>query len=220
MRLVLVATLVATSVFLASGAQADSQVGFGPSVGTLGIGPQISYALTPQKYDLRANLGLLNFNYNTSSGSVNYSGNLDLKNLGIFADYHPNASSFRVTAGLFYNDNTFSMTGQPNGNGFTFNGNTYTLAQTGSVTANVGFNKIAPYFGIGWGDNSTRRGLHFTSDLGFMYQGSPDVTLTASGAASNPALASDLAAARSRLQSHMDGFQFYPVIQVGMNYHF
>ena len=136
---------------------------------------------------------------------------------GLPGNWHPFAGSFRITVGAFYNDNRFNLTGQPSGAGsYTFNGTTYTAAQAGSVNANVSFNSIAPYIGFGWGDGGSGAGLHFTSDFGVMYQGSPSASITATGAAADPALAKDVAAAQSKLQSDLNSFQWYPVIQLGL----
>ena len=220
MRLSLIAAaLAATSLFTAS-AHAASPVDIGLTAGTLGYGPQIGIVIVPNKYDVRVNLGMFNYNYNTTSNGVYYNGHLKLQNLGVMGDWHPFESSFRVTGGVFYNDNKFDLTGQSTGGNYTFNGNTYTAAQVGTATANVDFNKVAPYIGIGWGDNSETAGFHFTSDIGVMYQGKPNATLTATGAATNAALAADVAAAQTTLQNDLNGFQWYPVVQVGANYRF
>jgi hypothetical protein len=53
-----------------------------------------------------------------------------------------------------------------------------------------------------------------------MYQGRPDATITATGALSNPSLANDVQAAQSKLQSDLDKFKWYPVLQIGVVYRF
>lgn len=192
----------------------------GVTAGTLGYGPQVGMVIVPNKFDARLNFGYLNYNYNTTSQNVDYSGHLKLNNLGLLGDWHPFAGSFRLTAGAFYNGNKFDLTGKPSAGSYTFNGNTYTADQVGSVTAHVKFNSTAPYVGFGWGDDSSRAGLHFTSDFGAMYQGRPKATITATGALANPALADDVHAAQSQLQSDLDKFKWYPVLQIGVVYRF
>jgi hypothetical protein len=212
------AVLMATVACM--GAASAGQVDAGLSAGTLGYGPQVGFVLTPGKFDARLNAGYLDYSYNTTSNGVAYDGHLKLNNLGVLGDWHPWGGAFRLTGGLFYNGNKFNLTGQSNGGTFTFNGVTYTAEQAGAVTANVSFNSVAPYLGIGWGDNSENAGLHFTSDVGVMYQGKPKATITATGAASNPALASDVKASQDQLQSDLNSFQWYPVVQVGLVYRF
>jgi len=207
-----------TAVCIGSSAAAPLDAGI--TAGSLGYGPQVGMVIVPNKFDARLNFGYLSYSYNTTSQNVAYSGHLKLNNLGLLGDWHPFAGSFRLTAGAFYNDNKFDLSGQPSAGSYTFNGNTYTAAQVGSVNANVSFNSIAPYVGFGWGDDSSSAGLHFTSDFGVMYQGRPNATITATGAAANPALARDVHAAQSQLQSDLNSFQWYPVVQVGLVYRF
>jgi hypothetical protein len=192
----------------------------GLTVGTLGYGPQVGTVIVPKESDVRLNFGYLSHSYNTTSQNVTYSGHIKLNNLGLLGDWYQSAGSFRLTAGAFYNGNKFDLRGQPRAGSYTFNGNTYTADQVGSVTASVKFNSVAPYVGFGWGNDSSSAGLHFTSDFGVMYQGRPDVTITATGAAANPALAKDVHAAQRKLQSDLNKFQLYPVLQVGAVYRF
>lgn len=209
----------AASLSFAAGASA-APVDAGLTGGTLGYGPQAGFVVVPGKFDARLNFGYLDYSYNTTSQGVAYNGHLKLNNLGLLGDWHPFGGWFRLTAGAFYNGNKFNLSAQPTGGTYTFNGVSYTSAQVGSAKASVTFNSFAPYLGLGWGDNSDHAGLHFTSDIGVMYQGKPTATITAAGAASNPALASDVRAAQSKLQSDLNSFQWYPVVQVGLVYRF
>lgn len=213
---------LAIAAFALSAAPAfASGLDVGLSAGTLGYGPQVGMTIVPNKFDARLNFGYLSYSYNTTSNNVYYNGHLKLNNVGLLGDWHPFAGSFRVTAGAFYNDNKFDLAGQPSAGGtYTFNGTTYTAAQAGTVNANVSFNSIAPYIGFGWGDGGSGPGLHFTSDFGVMYQGSPSATITATGAAADPALAKDVSAAQAQLQSDLNSFQWYPVVQLGAVYRF
>lgn len=196
-----------------------SDVSVGLQVGTLGGGVVAAIPLTK---DVAARIGVngYNYSYNTTSDSVAYNGSLKLQNAEFLADWHPWSGSFRLTGGVLYNNNKFNLTGTPAGGNYTFNGNVYTAAQVGAVNANVDFNKVAPYIGFGWGDNSQTEGLHFTSDIGVAYQGSPKATITATGAASSPQLASAVNAAQAKLQSDLNNFKFYPVIEMGLVYRF
>ncbi|NNM65025.1 MAG: hypothetical protein HKL99_10505 [Burkholderiales bacterium] len=198
----------------------DASVGL--TAGTLGAGPQIGWTIVPNKFDARLNFGALNRSYNTTSNGVAYTGNLKLQNVGLLGDWHPWAGAFRLTGGLFYNGNKFDLSAQPTGGSYTFNGNTYTAAQVGTANASVTFNSVAPYIGLGFGDGGTGAGagLHFTSDIGVMYQGTPKASITASNPTGNAQLASDVQASQAKLQSDLNSFQWYPVVQVGVVYRF
>ena len=212
----------AVSAALAVPAFAD---GLGdPSVGliagTLGAGAQIGWTIVPNQYDARLSLGYLNRSYNTTSNGVAYNGDLKLSNVGLLGDWHPWQGSFRLTGGVFYNGNKFDLNAQPTGGTYTFNGNTYTAAQVGSANASVTFNSVAPYVGFGWGDGGSGAGLHFTSDIGVMYQGSPKASITATNPTGNAQLAADVQASQAKLQSDLNRYQWYPVVQVGVVYRF
>ena len=192
----------------------------GLTVGTLGVGVQAGMIIVPNKLDVRAGLSGLNYNYNTTSSGVDYSGELKLETVSVLGDWHPFEGGFRVTGGLFQNGNQFALTGNATSGNFTFNNNTYTAAQAGTVTASVAFPSVAPYIGFGWDDNSATTGFHFSSDVGLMYQGRPSATLTATGAATNAVLAADVQAAQTTLQNDLNKFEFYPVAQISLNYRF
>ena len=188
--------------------------------GTLGAG-LLAEATINRHFDARLGVNALSYSYNTNSGGVAYSGHLKLQTFEVLGDWHPWASSsFRLTAGALVNNNKFDLTGQSSGGAYTFNGVTYTAAQAGSVSAQVTFNQAAPYVGIGWGGDNGSAGLHFSSDIGVAYQGSPRARITATGAASNAALASNVAAAQSKLQSDLSSFRYYPVVELGLTYRF
>ena len=192
----------------------------GLSIGTLGYGPQVVWTLVPNTFDARLSVGLLNYSYNTTSNGLQYNGHLKLQNAGLLADWHPFAGSFHLTAGAYYNDNRFDLSGQASAGSYTFNGTTYTVAEAGSVSARVTFNSVAPYLGLGWSNAGDGPGLHFTSDIGVMYQGKPTASVTATNPTQNAQLAADVAASQAQLQSDLNSFQWYPVLQFGVNYRF
>jgi hypothetical protein len=192
----------------------------GLTAGTLGFGPNVGMMIVPDKFGARLNLGYLRHNYNTTSHNVAYTGKIKLQNMGLFGDWHPSGGAFRFTGGMFYNDNQFALTGRPSDGTYTFNGVTYSSEQVGSVTASVSFNKVNPYVGFGWSSGGNSAGLHFTSDFGVIYQGHPKATITATGAAADPDLASNVRASQRKLQSDLNKFQWYPVLQFGVMYRF
>ncbi|MDE2120930.1 MAG: hypothetical protein KGJ64_09560, partial [Betaproteobacteria bacterium] len=184
-----------------------SGVAVSADAGTLGGGVSARFSLS-DNVDARLGLHGLNYSYNTVSQGDNYSGRLKLQNLEVFADWYPYAGSFHVTGGVVLNKDRFALNGQANNGTFTFNGDTYTADQVGAVQAKVSFNRVAPYLGVGWNTGSMRdAGWHLSSDIGLMYLGRPKATLTATGAAGNPALAADIAAAQAQLQSDLSKYR-------------
>lgn len=218
---VLMVALMSVLATASSLSHAGGPVDVGVSVGTLGVGPELGYVFIPNTFDVRLSSGFFNYNDTQTSSGVTYNGNLTMESVSALADWHPFSGSFRLTGGLAYNGNSASLAAQPSASGtYTFNGNTYTGAQVGTANAKVSFNPVAPYVGIGWGDDSLKSGFHFTSDIGLMYQGSPNVALSASNPTHNAQLASDVQAAQTTLQNKLNSYQLYPVVSVGIDYRF
>ena len=84
-----------------------------------------------------------------------------------------------------------------------------------SATGSVDFSNVQPYFGIG-GGYTNKKGVNFYLDLGANFQGAPVVDMTYITTASQEAVDAETAA----VESHYNNYQFYPVIQLGMNYMF
>ncbi len=182
-------------------------------ISTLGFGIDAAYPVT-ESIDARIGINTFSYNLNKTSGQTTYSGKLNLSSLSALADWHPWASSFRVSGGLMYNNNKFSMTAVPTAGGVTIGNTTYTGV---SASTTVDFAKVVPYLGIGWGSAPKDTGLSFASDLGIMFQGTPRANVTTTGAAVNPA---DIAKANADLNASLNSFKMYPVVSIGIGYTF
>lgn len=204
-------------------AHADTTVN--GKLSTLGLGLEAAFPVA-QSVDVRLGLNTYKYNYSkatTSSGlTTNYNGDLNLQSLQALADWHPWESSFRVSGGLVYNNNKFTMTGQPTAATIIIGGNpvAYPVPAGASVNANVDFNKVAPYLGFGWGRTPKNTGLSFTSDIGIMFQGTPNSSVTTSGITNTGTLATDTAKANADLKDALKNFKYYPVISFGIGYTF
>ena len=192
----------------------------GLGVGTEGIGVQGTTAIIPKTLNLNVGFDALHVSQNIQSGGVNYNAGVNLQGEPITASWFPFQGNFNLTAGLFINQNGFNVTGTPESGTYTFNGNTYTANQVGSLTGKTHFNGVAPYVGIGWGDPMDGGRLTFMANIGAIYEGSPNISLTATGAAANPMLASDVRAEQNSLNSKVSGYQWWPVMGVGLMYRF
>jgi hypothetical protein len=194
---------------------------FGADVkaGTLGAGAELSKAFGD---NFSLGLGINRYDYKTAKteSGVDYDITFKLQSVSLLASYHPFGGAFRLTAGALYNNNELSLTGKPSaGSTYDINGVTYTAAQVGTLTGTLTFHKTAPYLGIGWGNRPGSR-LGLTADLGVLYQGSPSLALSATGALGNPALASDLEQERKSTESALSRYRWYPVLSVGLYFRF
>jgi hypothetical protein len=212
------ASLVASSSLFA---MAD-EYAVGVTAGTMGAGVTATTNII-QNVNLRINATGFNFNRSDSSGTdIDFDAKLKLFGVGAVADYHPFGGAFRLSGGAYYNGNKLTLDGKPKAGGtYTLNGTTYTADQAGTVHAEVKYEKISPYIGIGWGNAVDKSGhWKFSTDLGAMYTGSPKVSLTASNAANVPGMAADIAAEESKLKNDTDKLKWWPVLAVSLSYRF
>ncbi|WP_246860586.1 hypothetical protein [Noviherbaspirillum sp. UKPF54] len=211
------------SLFAASTASAE--VGVTADLGSTGIGAHISVPVQP-KLNARFGINALNYNYSTNANNVDYDFKLKLQTFDALLDWFPGDTQFRISGGVVYNGNKIDAVGMPNAIGsYTINGNTYTAANAGVINGKIDFRKVAPYLGIGWGNALAKdKGWGFSADLGVLFQGSPNTTLTNTGctapAAQCDQLATDVAAEQSKLADKASSFNAYPVVRVGVSYKF
>jgi len=199
-------------------------IAVGVKASTLGISGEVVTNIVPMLVNARLQINGFNYSKTLQDTTVTYDAKLKLFSAGALADIYPFAGKFRVTAGLYYNANKFSMTGVPSvAQNFIINGTTYNTTQIGSVRAQVDFNKVAPYLGIGWGDSiSSGSPFGISFELGALYQGKPKSTVTTSQATGINAnlLATNIAAEKKKLDDALTKMKFYPVISLGVNYKF
>jgi hypothetical protein len=214
--------LFAFLFFICTTAPASAEVAVTGQIGTLGVQGQI---VTPlNKYlDARLSVGALpTWSFSTDVSDLNYDFDMSLYSLGGFLDWHPMAGGFRVSAGVIFNshDINSSVTPAPD-KSYEIGGHSYTGAQLGSLDAKAEFNKLAPYVGLGYnGIWRAYERVSFTCELGVMFWGAPDVSLSSNATSVVPGLAEDLRREESDLESQLDFLQYYPVAAVGVSWSF
>ena len=190
-------------------------------IGTEGISGGISTQIMPRTLNL--NIGLSRFEYNShfTADNANFSSHLRLGAIPIVLAWFPFHGNFSLNAGVYINQNQVSATATPAVSGsYTINGNTYTASQVGSLSGKTHFNVAAPYVGVGWGNPFDGGRWTFLANAGAMYEGNPKVRLSATGAASNPQLAADVAAAQRSVNSKLNFLNWWPVVTFGGAYRF
>jgi hypothetical protein len=194
-------------------------------VSTLGLGVQVSTPLIPGSLDLA--LGINRYSYShsgtyTSGGSnIPYHGNLRLQTIPVLLNYYPFHGVFRVTGGVMFNQNQFTLNASGGSGNYTINNHPYTAQQVGTFTGKVAWKRVAPYLGLGWGSKAARKpGFSMGFDLGVLFTGSPQVTLSASNPQNNATLASDVAAAQATANQKASSYKLWPVIGVRLGYDF
>lgn len=215
-------------------AQAESGVAFGLKAGTLGAGTELGFGLN-EYLGLRAGINYLKFSFDSTIANVDYDMEPEFKNGALLLDVHPFGGNFRLTGGMYINDNSISLSGTPRTSewlgGYTLPAGYARyeeLLGAVKINGNVEFNTIAPYVGLGWDSNPARNaGLGFAFELGVLYQGSPKVsTLKASapaplrGMESDPAVEQALESEKKAIEDELEGYEYYPVVSFTVCYIF
>jgi len=98
---------------------------------------------------------------------INYQGKVKIGRAGLFGDYFPMGSGFRLTGGVTFNQIKGEL------NAVTTPGGTITVgSKTVATTGNERFNvsvkapDVTPFLGIGYGHKAKEKGLGFAFDLG------------------------------------------------------
>ena len=197
-------------------------IGTGLSIGTTGFGLQIGVGLG-DNFAVRGLASTFKYTHDGNLNGFAYDGNLKLGTAGVYGDWFPFSGVFRLTGGVIYNNSSIDISGKPSGGSYTINGDIYPSTSVNSVAGTMSFNKVAPYLGIGWG-HLGRSGFNATADLGVLYLGRPDVSLSGqcgpSAGAACPTIQADIAAEQAKLQSDASKYRYFPVFSLGLGYTF
>lgn len=217
------ATLLTAPAVQAETSEDDSSgIGVGVRASTLGLGLDFSIPLAEQ-VGLRFNLNSYEDSYYKIYDGIEYASKDNLTSFGALIDWHLFNNPFRVTVGLYHNNNKTKGAVLPSdGSGYQLGGTTYTAIETGSLKYAVEYDKIVPYVGVGLGArpfNTQRLTMHL--DLGILYLAGGKVEMGSDGTlAGDPAFRADLEKHRRTIQRKVDDDQFYPVFSVGAVYRF
>lgn len=207
------------AVFPMQAVAADGTMRLDAHMSTLGGGLEIGTALT-ENYSARVGFNKFSFSYNDTSGGQTFNGNLNWSSISALVDWRPWGGVTHVTAGVIFNNNKIDANSMVvNGDTYTANGITYTCASGCGVGFSMGFNKVAPYLGIGWSGQPKKQGFSFSTDVGVLFQGSPQATVSTIGnwGGQEAQLTAD---AQNQINSDLSSFKYYPVLSIGVGYTF
>jgi hypothetical protein len=194
------------------------------SAGSPGIGVTLGRSLRDQ-VGVRVSGNFFTYGRTFEETDVTYDGTIKLNTIGGFLDFHPGGSAFRLTGGIVVNNNRVEGTAVPEDT-YTLNGTTYSASEVGTLSGvgDLGDRSVAPYAGLGFGRSHGGGRVFVTFDLGVMFQGLPQVSLSANGSlASDPAFQADLAAEESEINDELEQAWFsryYPVVAIGIGIRF
>lgn len=206
---------------LASLVQADG-IGLGAHVGLMGPGVDAFYRIN-DKLMLHGAYNQFDYDYDTSEDDVDYDATYAFKNAQLGLDWYPFAGAFRLSAAYVLNGNEIDMHAVPKGGTYSLNNTIYAGSEVADARANIDYADSAAYIGLGWGNPVfAGKGLGVTFDIGAVYVGEPDVSLTAvCGTTVRCAqLQADAEVERRTLEDDLSDFPLWPLVQLGLTYNF
>ena len=214
------AALLLATILFSSSASANDSLWFGVKAGTLGIGGEVAWR--PIEWlDIRGGVNFYDYDDTTSYAGIDYDGTLSLDTYYLTGNFRFPLSPFRLTAGIYANNNEVILASQdmaefPVGN----NPIPYTPAEVGTLTGTASFDSPSPYVGAGFDFDLLDR-LGLSLDFGVLLQGSPTVTMSADGLLANdPAFLADLNDEIALVTDEISDLKAYPVISLGVHFNF
>jgi hypothetical protein len=217
-------------LFMGWAAPSLAAVAVAGKAGTLGGGVEMTVGLS-RLWNVR--LGANAFNYtdeNRETSGIFYDAEAKLRTGTALLDFHPGGGGFRLTGGIVFNDTRIEGSSLPPASGFyDIGGVQVPAALVGTLDGTIDFDPVVPYAGIGWG-NAVEDGkkVGFFLDLGVIFQGQAEVTLTPnipSGSPLNAPLAREalqilLDREERDIEADAADYDLYPVVAIGISYRF
>lgn len=209
----------ALMAFSAAAEQPVQKFSISPNVSTLGVGVEATYKQS-DNLRFRGAINGLNLDGDRTISGIDYSVGANLASVGAIVDYHPFAGGLKLSGGVRLNNNEGTISATPS-ESLSIGGTTYTPEDIGTISGDVSYGRIAPYAGVGYSAKVTK-GLSIGAELGAMFQGKPDVNLSANGLlGSNDAFRSDLERESNDIRSKLEDWtQIYPVASVSVTFNF
>ena len=209
-------------------ATADDGFAIAARASTQGLGGEVIFPLA-DNLNVRGGVYGFKFGHTDTASDIEYDLDAKLFSAGGYLDWHVFGGSFRLSAGGLYDTNKLVGASVP-GQTYNIGGTNYTSDEVGTLNGRVTANKFVPYAGIGWGNAvSSDNSIKILFDLGVMYHGSPEATLTADIPSDSPlrgnpaamaAFRQNLAEERADFQEDVADYKFYPVVSVGLSFAF
>jgi len=183
--------------------------------GTLGLGGELTRKVT-SNINTRFGINALNFDMEGEIEDIEYDVGVDFLSYSALLDWHVFNGSFRISGGALVIQNEISLDLRLT-DSLTIGDTEYDPDEIGTLSGNIGFEGVAPYLGIGWGNALTRnKRWGFTTDFGVAFTGAPDVALSSTGSVSQ----ADLDIEKANIEDDLSFLTVSPVISFGLFYKF
>jgi hypothetical protein len=212
------AALVSLALAGSLATAASAQVGISIRAGTLGAGGDLS--IRPSRYlGLRLGGNYLSFTRSATIQGIAYDVTPRFESGIAIVELHPTGGSFHLAAGMLWNSNQGTVAARLSGP-VTIGSQSYQPSDVGSLTGRVSYErKYAPYAGLGF---SGRGAVSLLLDLGVVFSGYPQISLTGSGNLTGQAKSIFDQNVRQEVQSIQDDInsrgylKYHPVVSVGL----
>lgn len=209
--------LMAISGLLITGCMSThGPVGAGVGVGTTGFVAEAKYAPTDH-LQMRGSFNVLQYDRTEEIDGIDYDGELNMTNVGVFADYFPFHNGFNISGGAYMGDKSVDLTATPASN-VEIGSMSFTPAQVGTLQGDVKMKDFAPYLGVGYDNFIGSSNISFNARAGVMFGGSPEANLNAVGGllSTDPVLTQELRSEIEDIENDLEDFKYYPVISIGL----
>jgi hypothetical protein len=208
-------------------------IGF--KAGSLGTGIELA---TPaaRNFNLRSSFNFLAFRSPFSIDGLNYDARIHLQSSETAIDWFPLHTSFHISPGILYVKNSLSATTfVAPGEAFTLGTQPFVNSVDDPVTGSAAVvfpHRFAPMLLFGFGNILPRGGRHlsFPVEFGAAYTGAPAISVTLGGTActkdgcanfaTNTQAQAFLKQEVSDLNANLKKIPFYPIVSLGVAYHF
>jgi hypothetical protein len=215
---------LSAALLFSLGAHASTPgIALGPAVTSAGPGLQLWLSLIPDRLNLSTGFSTLGLTTTVKIDRANYNTKINLGAIPLVLAFYPFANWFNLQAGVVFDNTRASLvTALPDGRTYSVSGQSYTSAELGTLSGRTHFNPVAPYVGIGFGQPFRGGRLTFTGSVGVMFEGAPNVTLTASNpmVLQIPGVAAEIARQQQEINNKARIGEYYPLVSLGMIYRF
>ncbi len=201
---------------------ASERFAVGLTAGSDGIGGDLQYSLN-RYLVLRGRGTWLEAAYTGDSNSLHYSGRFDLSEGGGFVDIHPFANAFTLSVGAVSGPRRVDLSASYR-TGVTYEGQTLTPVQLGTVGGAATLSRTAPFVGLGFDNTFTTRsriGFKFLAGVALSRQLQVELHPTSGLAAVYPQIIEpDLIQTEQEIRKDGDILSTYPQVSAGLTFKF
>jgi hypothetical protein len=194
----------------------------GVEAGTTGVGGAATLRFGGH-FGVRAGMNYFSYSYDSTIEGIPYDATFRPMSETVGFNFYPfKKRSFYISAGIFFNQNELTGTSSDTTTPLTIDGITFPAGTVGTLHMKIEQQPVNPYISIGgtFFYFDKKRHWSLSGELGVVYAGEPEVSLTRTGGIANPAIDAAITAEEQELEDYAERYQFYPILKLALNYSF